>query len=531
MKLTVFILSLLILVDPLMGQTKIDEPNYGYELLPLDHQRPITGNYYRSDARLAKIAEMPVVVDYTNLMTRVKDQGRASTCMAFSVTYALGFLNNQKYGYSLEHEYSQSLIYNLAVNSRKYGLILPQIFSVLSEVGYVSARLFPYTLDYDYYDPSILPSLEVLETAIKNRITDWSWFYVGDTRPNPDRHGDPISIPGYQGVNRARELLAAGKTVVLDMPLTDGFGNGMKKENWIYSQAVFGSWSFRGWHSLCVAGYNDTLMTKDGRGAFLVINSWGYNVFNDGYCLITYKMLAEKCYDGEFYTFSLRENYQPRLMVTLDLRDFGGFYNLSSGLKEGNNTYRQALWEYRWYNYNQYFLNEAVIDLTDISDGLTLDGKNTFFIEGYLSVSSLGSNKPTIKGIHITDQSRGIDAHLACNIVVENSLFHVEWIFDNSLIALARLPIPTEYGLAQNYPNPFRSTTTINFSLPKSGFVSLRIYNLLGQEVAVLVNGELKAGAYNIECDAGRLNLACGIHVYVLKTPDYTASKKLVFVK
>ena len=55
------------------------------------------------------------------------------------------------------------------------------------------------------------------------------------------------------------------------------------------------------------------------------------------------------------------------------------------------------------------------------------------------------------------------------------------------------------YELSQNYPNPFNPVTTINYSIPKAGFVTLKVYDILGKEAAVLVNAEKAAGSYRVE--------------------------------
>lgn len=89
--------------------------------------------------------------------------------------------------------------------------------------------------------------------------------------------------------------------------------------------------------------------------------------------------------------------------------------------------------------------------------------------------------------------------------------------------------IPTQYSLSQNYPNPFNPTTAINFSLPKSGNVTLKVYDLLGREVATLVDEFLVAGAHNTKFDAS--NLASGIYIYVVKTKDFSATKKMILMK
>ncbi|MEJ2196512.1 MAG: T9SS type A sorting domain-containing protein, partial [Ignavibacteriaceae bacterium] len=80
--------------------------------------------------------------------------------------------------------------------------------------------------------------------------------------------------------------------------------------------------------------------------------------------------------------------------------------------------------------------------------------------------------------------------------------------------------IPTEYKLEQNYPNPFNPTTTIRYSIPEAGLVTLNVYNILGEEIATLVNEEKTAGNYEIEFDAS--NLSSGIYFYRIQTGSLT---------
>jgi len=87
----------------------------------------------------------------------------------------------------------------------------------------------------------------------------------------------------------------------------------------------------------------------------------------------------------------------------------------------------------------------------------------------------------------------------------------------------------SQFQLEQNYPNPFNPSTTINFTIPVSGFVSLKIYNILGEEVSTLVAKKLSAGSYSYTWDAG--HLASGLYIYKLKATDYTSVKKALFLK
>ncbi len=88
---------------------------------------------------------------------------------------------------------------------------------------------------------------------------------------------------------------------------------------------------------------------------------------------------------------------------------------------------------------------------------------------------------------------------------------------------------PRDYNLSQNYPNPFNPSTTINFSLPNNEFVTLKVYNILGSELATLVNRELTAGSYEFDFNAS--NLASGIYFYELKAGNFAEIKKMNLLK
>jgi hypothetical protein len=90
------------------------------------------------------------------------------------------------------------------------------------------------------------------------------------------------------------------------------------------------------------------------------------------------------------------------------------------------------------------------------------------------------------------------------------------------------------FKLEQNYPNPFNPTTIIKYSVPASGFVSLKVYDVLGNEVAALVNEEKPAGSYEVEFDShsGSVrNLSSGIYFYKLQAGNFVETKKMSLMK
>ena len=85
------------------------------------------------------------------------------------------------------------------------------------------------------------------------------------------------------------------------------------------------------------------------------------------------------------------------------------------------------------------------------------------------------------------------------------------------------------YNLSQNYPNPFNPSTVISYQLPVIGFVTLKVYDILGREVATLVNEEKPAGEYEVEFNG--TNLPSGIYFYQIKAGNYSETKKMVLLK
>jgi len=89
--------------------------------------------------------------------------------------------------------------------------------------------------------------------------------------------------------------------------------------------------------------------------------------------------------------------------------------------------------------------------------------------------------------------------------------------------------VPAKYSLEQNYPNPFNPVTNIRFSIPEAGMVTVKVFNILGQEVTTLVNGYQNAGTYNVDFNAA--NLTSGVYFYSINTPNFSSTKKMMLMK
>ena len=88
---------------------------------------------------------------------------------------------------------------------------------------------------------------------------------------------------------------------------------------------------------------------------------------------------------------------------------------------------------------------------------------------------------------------------------------------------------PTSFDLLQNYPNPFNPSTTINYSVANSGLVSVKIFNILGEEITKLVNGYKNAGSYSVNFEAS--NLSSGIYFYTMTSGNFVSTKKMVVLR
>jgi hypothetical protein len=89
--------------------------------------------------------------------------------------------------------------------------------------------------------------------------------------------------------------------------------------------------------------------------------------------------------------------------------------------------------------------------------------------------------------------------------------------------------MPKEFKLTQNFPNPFNPMTKINFALPKQGFVTLKIYDIIGREIKTLVNEVKQTGYYTVDFNGS--SLASGVYFYRIQSGDFISVKRMVLIK
>ncbi len=108
---------------------------------------------------------------------------------------------------------------------------------------------------------------------------------------------------------------------------------------------------------------------------------------------------------------------------------------------------------------------------------------------------------------------------------------HGKIVLVNSSVTKVDKPVtnPSEFLLSQNYPNPFNPSTTIDYQIPKASNVTIKVYDLLGKEVATLVNEEKAAGTYTVNFNAD--NLSSGLYIYQIKSGNFIQTKKMTLLK
>jgi len=89
--------------------------------------------------------------------------------------------------------------------------------------------------------------------------------------------------------------------------------------------------------------------------------------------------------------------------------------------------------------------------------------------------------------------------------------------------------IPTNFSMAQNYPNPFNPTTKINFAVPKQAFVTIKVFDVTGREIATLINGMTPAGYHSVDFNATAF--ASGVYFYRIEAADFSDTKRMMLIK
>ena len=241
------------------------------------------------------------------------------------------------------------------------------------------------------------------------------------------------------------------------------------------------------------------------------VKNWVYFIFGDPPAIPTID------YDGNVYAIAVDTNCCPYYLKLISLTYSG---------------------ELRW----EYIFEDSEID--DFLQPLICDSEGTVYVGStfgynYYAVSSDGELKWKLPLIPVMQQVDNTGA-----IAKDGTLFlgvHAVSLLGgqtNTLIAIRDTGTVSikesntkkrEYSLLQNYPNPFNPTTNIEYQIKERGFVTLKVYDMLGKEVAVLVNENQDKGKYKISFDGS--NLPSGVYIYSLRVNGFVQNNKMILMK
>jgi len=166
--------------------------------------------------------------------------------------------------------------------------------------------------------------------------------------------------------------------------------------------------------------------------------------------------------------------------------------------------------------------SESDVTLKNVNTGSVLDFKHIPFVDFIQDEILI---KP--------EYAEGNTDYVPLSYTVDNGhsqiVFSIE-AFDPTTVGVDdEINLLNEFKVDQNYPNPFNPVTKIKYSVPQRSFVTLKVFDLLGKEIAILVNEEKSIGNYEIEFNGS--NLSSGVYLYKLQTRDFTDTKKLILLK
>jgi len=185
------------------------------------------------------------------------------------------------------------------------------------------------------------------------------------------------------------------------------------------------------------------------------------------------------------------------------------------------------------------YYNGTPITITNISKNVVVDGWGTMTMPGGASFDALRIRESSTENGN-TFVEYSFLAKNGANVTVEASdpnppnsgVINADW-YDWNLSFTTDVEqisgLPSDFSLSQNYPNPFNPTTKIEYSIPEESFVQLKVYDILGNEVATVVNQEQNAGTYRADFNAK--NLASGLYIAKLQAGNYTKSIKMTLLR
>jgi methionine-rich copper-binding protein CopC len=276
-----------------------------------------------------KPTSMPAIVDWSYLLPPVGDQGVQGSCTAWAAGYYYKtFQEGKDHGWTdltdAAHQFSPSFIYNQINGGNDNGIYIKDALSqVLIPKGDCTLSDFPY----DQYDWTTQPTAEQLDLAFPHRALSYT----------------KLSWDDAQDINILKKYINTGDIFVIGVPVY--------QSSWLSPSDIItlkdSKYDFlAGYHAICIVGYDDTIKTNDGIGAFKFVNSWGESWGDDGYKYISYSYINQGGFDSYAMTDLSEAALDSAIIESNDIPNTmiaGQSYTVNITVKNtGSNTWTAA---------------------------------------------------------------------------------------------------------------------------------------------------------------------------------------------
>ncbi|GEM_PF-449499 len=316
---------------------------------------------------------LAVAADLSNQMPPVGNQGNQGSCTAWAVGYYqkthYEWIEHQWNDSTTNHQFSPAFIYNQINGGADQGSSTSTAFALITDQGCATLADCPYNQN----DYTTWPSESAYARAIPFRGGSPYWFWMQDTT----------------GINKAKRRVDSGYTTVIGIEVYSNFDN---IHNYGYKYCVADTYGGdRGGHAITIVGYNDTLSTNDGPGAFRIINSWGTYWGQAGYCWMSYVAARNAALSHQVgYYLDDLTGYSPtmlgRVKITHAARDKIGI-RLGVGRPSSPN-WQKNFRTWRSPVVDQAFPNHKIVfDMTEGEPYITNNTTDTVFVRAIDDVS------------------------------------------------------------------------------------------------------------------------------------------------
>jgi C1A family cysteine protease len=469
-----------------------------------------------TEAKIKKKRELRASVDHSANMPPVRSQGSQGSCNAWAFGYYYKTYQEwREHGWDVtlpEHQFSPSFIFNQVNGGIDGGVFISDVLKMLLDHGCATLADCPYNAG----DFLSWPSDTAYSNAISFRCDSAKWIYCGDTA----------------GISALKSHIAGGDNAVLSVEIWDNFLY-IDYFNNVYCVADIGpTFEYQGGHAVCIVGFDDDLMTNDGKGAFKFVNSWGTNWGDWGYGWISYEAVMNDLtsFSWVYYTED-KNNYTPALLAKFEI-DHPVREGIRLKMMVGdtlNPDWEKIFFDWRkledpacYVTPHSYPANNIVFDLSDADwrysaekDTIYLRVKDTLNdgLDGSLLYFGASYNGLSFPPAFDSSETRPIP--------------------DGEHIIVSVCDYISVLSINSGFPNPFYDEVSVTYIHKRQGNVEISVNNLIGQRVKNFGSAEQPPGTYTVTWDGindyGK-KVPKGIYFLTIKAEDDQVASKLVSI-